>query len=413
MAHLSDDERAEFDRLRAEIVACHEFQNGVAAILGMDHDWDPDSRRALLDAVDGLLAERNQATQQAQRYLEGAEAERERAASEARAVDTLRQAFREMREDRDVERGKRAQAEHERDTARRERDAHVHTLDHVLDELHKALGGNPEDASLATFPDALETVHELRERAAERDRYRLAWQSAQRRARGCRDARDAERRSRFQVIAAWESARSRVAVLEQRLQQAGEFHREVRDLQVAAAVRGQQYHLKAQYAGGEENVSLLHRGYEAFDFNVMLKELLVRFADLAPIELTVEEAREAFEDERGATQPAETPQPDPWGGANLASCGDPDCRCADLVDFDAALRQAGHVPDAVAGPVPQEQPTRVQIGIDGPEICGIRVGEPDRLGGRALCPLKPGHVGDHVPDASDAPDDQRVSDSEE
>lgn len=52
---------AERDSVRAEIAACHEFQNGIGAILGVDHDWDAESRHALLDAVDGVLAERNQA----------------------------------------------------------------------------------------------------------------------------------------------------------------------------------------------------------------------------------------------------------------------------------------------------------------------------------------------------------------
>lgn len=50
---------------------------------------------------------------------------------------------------------------------RAERDAHVHTLDHVLEQLHLALGALPEDASLATFPDALEQVAHLRAELAE------------------------------------------------------------------------------------------------------------------------------------------------------------------------------------------------------------------------------------------------------
>lgn len=50
---------------------------------------------------------------------------------------------------------------------RAERDAHVHTLDHVLEQLHVTVGGLPEDASLATFPDALEQVEHLRAELAE------------------------------------------------------------------------------------------------------------------------------------------------------------------------------------------------------------------------------------------------------
>lgn len=56
-AHDAAEARAERDRLRDEVAACHEFQNGVGAILGMEHDWDAASRRSLLDAMDSLLAE--------------------------------------------------------------------------------------------------------------------------------------------------------------------------------------------------------------------------------------------------------------------------------------------------------------------------------------------------------------------
>lgn len=58
---------------------------------------------------------------------------------------------------------------------RAERDAHVHTLDHVLGELHAALGGRAADASLAALPDVLERVTRLREElAAAQGRLRAA-----------------------------------------------------------------------------------------------------------------------------------------------------------------------------------------------------------------------------------------------
>ena len=46
-----------------------------------------------------------------------------------------------------------------------ERDAHARTLDHALVQLHEALGWRPEDASLATLPDALEQVGHLMRRS--------------------------------------------------------------------------------------------------------------------------------------------------------------------------------------------------------------------------------------------------------
>lgn len=71
----------------------------------------------------------------------------------------------------------------------------------------------------------------------------------------------------------------------------------MRDLQVAAAERGRAYHLKAQHADElAGRIALLNQGYEAFDFNVLIKQLLAQFADIAPVELTDDEAREALEE---------------------------------------------------------------------------------------------------------------------
>ena len=70
-----------------------------------------------------LRAELAEAQQKAARYLEGAEYERQRASSEARCADERGDLFREMRTERDMERGTRATAEAERDEARNERDA--------------------------------------------------------------------------------------------------------------------------------------------------------------------------------------------------------------------------------------------------------------------------------------------------
>lgn len=72
-----------------------------------------------------------------------------------------------------VEEAERAKEEAAR--LRVERDAHVHTADHILEELHAALGGLPEDASLATFPDALEQVAHLRTELAAAQTRRPEW----------------------------------------------------------------------------------------------------------------------------------------------------------------------------------------------------------------------------------------------
>jgi hypothetical protein len=196
----------ETERVLRERIARAMDEWGLAVDPEARSDGEPSLMDGVWRVVAPIVAERDEARQQAQRYLEGAKYERERAASEARAVDTLRGDFRRIREDRDMERGKRVQAEHERDQAvalvhgmsatlstaavrlglhsptasgdemidaidgllvelaetQRERDAHVHTLDHVLGELHAAVGGDADAATLATFPDALEAIRELR-----------------------------------------------------------------------------------------------------------------------------------------------------------------------------------------------------------------------------------------------------------
>lgn len=46
------DERAdEVERLRAHIAECHRLQNNVAAVVGVETDWDAAGRKAVLDAV--------------------------------------------------------------------------------------------------------------------------------------------------------------------------------------------------------------------------------------------------------------------------------------------------------------------------------------------------------------------------
>lgn len=162
-----------------ELAACHEFQNSIGAILGMDHDWDADSRRALIDGVDSLLAERNKAQTERDRLaadltLAVAEAEDARNGG----LDLIAE-FTEIKAQWESMRERLSESERLVEARTEERDVHRQRGIDAAGQYTR------EMAALTAERDEL--AWQVEDRRIERDsaharsaRYWLAWQSARR-----------------------------------------------------------------------------------------------------------------------------------------------------------------------------------------------------------------------------------------